>query len=126
MLEVNRVEPFDDVLRVMLHVHRDERGFFAERWSAAAFAERGLPPFVQENHSRSRHGVLRGLHFQARAGPLGLDRWPGVLGCVHEQGLGVRAAERGCRADRTKPDAVPAYTLSGVLRPRLACFLLPL
>ena len=32
------------------------------------------------------------------------------------------AAERGCRAGRTKPVAVPAYTLSGVLRPRLACF----
>lgn len=43
----------------------DERGFFMETWNAAAFAAAGLDlTFVQDNHSRSQKGVLRGLHFQ--------------------------------------------------------------
>lgn len=46
-------------------VFGDARGFFLESWSAAAFAAAGLPDrFVQDNHSRSARGVLRGLHFQ--------------------------------------------------------------
>ena len=46
-------------------VFGDERGFFLESWSAAAFAAAGLPmTFVQDNHSRSSRGVLRGIHFQ--------------------------------------------------------------
>ena len=46
-------------------VFEDERGFFLEAFRADQFAELGLPTaFVQDNHSRSRKGVLRGLHFQ--------------------------------------------------------------
>src|ERR1700674_2171610 len=46
-------------------VFEDERGFFVEVFRADQFAELGLPTaFVQENHSYSRKGVLRGLHFQ--------------------------------------------------------------
>jgi len=46
-------------------VFGDARGFFMETWSAAAFADAGLDlAFVQDNHSRSQKGVLRGLHFQ--------------------------------------------------------------
>ncbi|MFN3990806.1 MAG: dTDP-4-dehydrorhamnose 3,5-epimerase [Erythrobacter sp.] len=46
-------------------VFGDERGFFMETWNARAFAEAGLNlTFVQDNHSRSQKGVLRGLHFQ--------------------------------------------------------------
>lgn len=46
-------------------VFGDERGFFTESWNAQAFAEVGLDlAFVQDNHSRSRKGVLRGMHFQ--------------------------------------------------------------
>lgn len=46
-------------------VFGDDRGFFMETWNAAAFAELGLDlVFVQDNHSRSQKGVLRGLHFQ--------------------------------------------------------------
>jgi dTDP-4-dehydrorhamnose 3,5-epimerase len=52
-------------------VFGDERGFFMESWNAAAFAEAGLDlSFVQDNHSRSARGVLRGLHFQ-NPGPQG-------------------------------------------------------
>lgn len=52
-------------------VFGDDRGFFMESWNAAAFAEAGLDlAFVQDNHSRSRKGVLRGMHFQ-NPGPQG-------------------------------------------------------
>ncbi len=43
----------------------DARGFFLESWNAASFAQIGLNvTFVQDNHSRSQKGVLRGMHFQ--------------------------------------------------------------
>lgn len=43
----------------------DERGFFLESFNARAFAEAGLPTeWRQDNHSRSRRGVVRGLHYQ--------------------------------------------------------------
>lgn len=46
-------------------VFGDDRGFFLESWNAAAFAAAGLAlDFVQDNHSRSARGVLRGLHYQ--------------------------------------------------------------
>ena len=46
-------------------VFGDDRGFFLESWNAAAFADHGLDlKFVQDNHSRSARGVLRGLHYQ--------------------------------------------------------------
>ena len=43
----------------------DERGFFMESWNAQTFAAAGFDlHFVQDNHSRSQRGVLRGMHFQ--------------------------------------------------------------
>lgn len=46
-------------------VFGDDRGFFMESWNAEAFAAVGLDlNFVQDNHSRSQKGVLRGMHFQ--------------------------------------------------------------
>jgi dTDP-4-dehydrorhamnose 3,5-epimerase len=46
-------------------VFGNERGFFMETWNERSFREAGLDPaFVQDNHSRSQRGVLRGLHFQ--------------------------------------------------------------
>ena len=54
-----------DVLIVEPDVHRDDRGFFFESWHAEKFAAAGLDErFVQDNHSRSRRGTLRGLHAQ--------------------------------------------------------------
>ena len=45
----------------------DARGFFLERYHAERYAEAGIEAaFVQDNHSRSEGGVLRGLHFQRR------------------------------------------------------------
>ena len=42
----------------------DERGFFMESWREDDWRKAGLPPLVQDNLSRSRKGVVRGLHFQ--------------------------------------------------------------
>jgi dTDP-4-dehydrorhamnose 3,5-epimerase len=53
------------LILIELTVRRDERGFFAERFHAVQFEQYGLPTqFVQDNHSRSVPGVLRGLHYQ--------------------------------------------------------------
>jgi dTDP-4-dehydrorhamnose 3,5-epimerase len=54
-----------EVLLVEPRVFADDRGFFFESWNARAFAEAGIgAAFVQDNHSRSRRGVVRGLHYQ--------------------------------------------------------------
>jgi len=50
---------------------RDERGFFCETFREKVFSEHGIGPFVQENHSRSRRGALRGLHWQKEPAALG-------------------------------------------------------
>jgi len=48
-------------------VHEDHRGFFMESYNERSFAELGISHrFVQDNHSRSVRGVLRGLHYQLR------------------------------------------------------------
>jgi dTDP-4-dehydrorhamnose 3,5-epimerase len=50
-------------------VHGDERGFFLETYRKSRYAELGIhDDFVQDNHSRSRHGVVRGMHFQLGRG----------------------------------------------------------
>jgi len=54
-----------DVLILEPRFFQDERGFFTEMYQARRFAEAGIPyPFVQDNLSGSRRGVLRGLHYQ--------------------------------------------------------------
>jgi dTDP-4-dehydrorhamnose 3,5-epimerase len=46
-------------------IHGDDRGFFMEAYRKSAYAELGIElDFVQDNHSRSRRGVVRGMHFQ--------------------------------------------------------------
>jgi len=53
------------VLIIEPRVFRDERGFFLETYHAQRYREAGLDAaFVQDNHSRSTRGVLRGLHYQ--------------------------------------------------------------
>ena len=54
-----------EVVVIAPQVFEDERGFFLESFHADKFRDLGLPgEFAQDNHSRSRRGVLRGLHFQ--------------------------------------------------------------
>ena len=50
-------------------VHGDERGFFAETYQRRVFESLGIHgEFVQDNHSRSRRGIVRGMHFQVGRG----------------------------------------------------------
>jgi len=54
-----------DVLVLAPDVFSDERGFFMETWHRDRFAENGMDfELVQDNHSRSAQGTLRGLHYQ--------------------------------------------------------------
>ena len=56
-----------DVKIIEPRVFGDERGYFMETWSDAKFIENGLNiHFVQDNHSRSTQGILRGLHYQLK------------------------------------------------------------
>ena len=56
-----------EVLLIEPGVFRDPRGFFMETFHARKFRLQGLPElFVQDNHSRSSRGVLRGLHYQLK------------------------------------------------------------
>lgn len=51
-------------LLITPRIHRDGRGFFFESYKQGL----DLPPFVQDNHSYSKKGVIRGMHFQAAPG----------------------------------------------------------
>lgn len=53
-----------DVIVVEPAAFPDDRGFFMETYKRSAFAEAGMPEFVQDNYSRSSRDVLRGLHYQ--------------------------------------------------------------
>ena len=62
MIESRHLE---DIVVIVPKAHHDDRGFFMEVYRADQFRELGLPSeFVQDNHSFSRKGVVRGLHFQ--------------------------------------------------------------
>jgi dTDP-4-dehydrorhamnose 3,5-epimerase len=55
--------------------YADERGFFQETYRRSACADLGIrDEFVQDNHSRSVHGVVRGMHFQVGNGAAKLVR----------------------------------------------------
>ncbi len=53
------------VLLITLQIFRDQRGFFIESYNYQDFSAAGITEtFVQDNHSKSQKGVLRGLHYQ--------------------------------------------------------------
>lgn len=63
----------EGVLLVTPNVFGDDRGFFMETYNRDKAVELGLPAeFVQDNHSKSSYGVLRGLHYQT-------PQWQGKL-----------------------------------------------
>jgi len=55
-----------DVKLIRPRVFGDERGFFMETFRESLFAEQAIPRFVQDNHSRSKRAILRGIHYQIR------------------------------------------------------------
>lgn len=61
---IARATPIPGLVLIELKVYRDERGFFVERFREDWLREIGIAGFVQDNHSRSAPGVLRGLHYQ--------------------------------------------------------------
>ena len=70
-------------------VHSDERGFFVETYSREAYREAGIAAdFVQDNHSRSLRGTLRGLHYQRRPGQAKLIRT--VRGRIWDVAVDIR------------------------------------
>lgn len=79
-----------DVLLIEPRVYGDARGFFYESFNARAFAEAtGLNVnFVQDNHSKSAHGVLRGLHYQSQRPQGKLVRV--VTGAVFDVAVDIR------------------------------------
>ena len=65
----------DGPLLVEPRILGDERGFFCETYRREVFAELGMPDeMVQDNHSRSRRGIVRGMHFQIGDGAAKLVR----------------------------------------------------
>jgi dTDP-4-dehydrorhamnose 3,5-epimerase len=63
-MEIIKTE-IPEVLHIQPKVFGDDRGFFMETYSEKRYKEQGINfDFVQDNHSRSAHGVLRGLHYQ--------------------------------------------------------------
>jgi dTDP-4-dehydrorhamnose 3,5-epimerase len=66
-----RTTPLADVLHLEPIVHRDERGFFLETYHREKYRAAGVElEFVQDNHSRSSKGVLRGFHYQDLSAPM--------------------------------------------------------
>lgn len=74
-------------------IFEDERGFFLEAWNAQQFAEKvgSEDGFVQDNHSRSRKYVLRGLHYQLN--PMAQGKLVRVVkGAVFDVAVDIRAS----------------------------------
>ena len=60
--------PIDGLLTIEPKIFADPRGMFYEVYSENRYEEHGIPCFVQDNHSISKKGVLRGLHYQVNPG----------------------------------------------------------
>src|SRR4051794_18842053 len=72
-----RVHPtkLEGLVHVEPAVHGDHRGFFLESYRANVWGEAGIPDaWVQDNHSRSRQGIVRGMHFAIGEGQAKLIR----------------------------------------------------
>lgn len=82
-----------DVLIIEPRVFEDERGFFMETWNQQTFVDAGLElEFVQDNHSRSNQGVLRGLHYQIQQAQGKLVRV--TQGCVFDVAVDMRLSSK--------------------------------
>ena len=78
-----------EVLLIEPDVFGDNRGFFMESWHRKKYADAGLDvDFVQDNHSRSSRGVLRGLHYQLEQPQGKLVR--AVTGAVFDVAVDIR------------------------------------
>ena len=83
---------FQGLLLIEIDYFQDTRGFFIEPWNKRDFRDAGFhEEFVQEGHSRSKRGVLRGLHYQDMTAPMGkLVRC--TVGSVFEVAVDLRVS----------------------------------
>lgn len=83
------------VLIIEPKVFGDERGFFVECYQEPRYRDAGIElPFVQDNHSRSQYGVLRGLHFQRNRSQGKLVRV--TRGAVYDVAVDINPASATC------------------------------
>jgi dTDP-4-dehydrorhamnose 3,5-epimerase len=89
-VSVRRVETkISDLVLLKAAAHSDERGFLLESFREDAWREAGIETgFVQDNHSRSSKGILRGLHFQTSPGQAKLVRC--VRGAIWDVAVDLR------------------------------------
>lgn len=81
--------PLDGVYVIEPSVFGDERGFFMETYAQRDFDSLGITEeFVQDNHSKSKRGVLRGLHFQTKQAQSKLVRC--IAGAVYDVAVDLR------------------------------------
>ena len=81
--------PLSGVLLIEPKIFPDERGFFLESYQKKLFSEAGIPfDFVQDNHSKSCQGVLRGMHYQIQQPQGKLLRV--VVGEIYDVALDLR------------------------------------
>lgn len=81
--------PLEGLLLLEPRVFRDERGFFVETYVEQRYHKVGVTvPFVQDNHSRSVRGTLRGMHFQRTPGQAKLVRV--VTGSIYDVVVDIR------------------------------------
>ena len=81
--------PLPGVLLIEPKIFQDERGFFLESYQKKHFSEAGIPfDFVQDNHSKSCQGVLRGMHYQIKQPQGKLLRV--VVGEIYDVALDLR------------------------------------
>ena len=87
-MKVNKT-PLEGLLLIEPRVFKDPRGWFYESYTRKKYAEHGIPKeFVQDNHSRSTGGVLRGLHYQVNRPQAKLVRV--TLGEVFDVAVDIR------------------------------------
>ena len=82
-----------EVILIEPALWRDERGFFLESYKAEAWQEAGIPEFIQDNHSSSGRGVLRGLHAQLRQAQGKLVRV--IEGEIYDVAVDIRPGSPG-------------------------------
>jgi len=82
--------PIPGILVIEPKVFADDRGFFMEFYNQDGFAENGFTEtFIQDNHSRSKKGVVRGLHYQIHPAPMG-KLVKVVSGKIFDVGVDIR------------------------------------
>jgi dTDP-4-dehydrorhamnose 3,5-epimerase len=85
--------PIEDIKIITPIAYRDTRGFFMETFHQAKYSQFGIDlPFVQDNHSGSRQGVLRGLHYQIRQ-PQGKLIWV-TSGAIFDVAVDLRQSSQ--------------------------------